>query len=143
MRRELAGKPSQAHARLWRAMRMQQTGFTPGELIALCAVPRKGVEKFVRGLTRAGYLRAERGGPARRYVLLRDTGPMPPRVSRDGRGVVLDLNETIARDRARRAELVTEIRVLEARLNRFGAYVVKFEAANDGVKPQPTVEDAR
>jgi hypothetical protein len=113
---------------MWRAMRMMHSGFHVRELIATASVKRLAAEKFVRGLTRAGYLRAERGGPARRYVLLRDSGPCPPRVSRDGRGVVLDPNVEIEGLRKRYSEILREIREIEARISRFGAYVQKFES---------------
>ena len=108
---------------MWRAMRMQREGFKIGELIALAGVPRKTAEKFVRALARAAYLRFEGGGHTRRYWLVRDTGPIPPRVV--GKSI-LDLNLEIARERARHAELIREIRAVEARLTRMGAYVEKY-----------------
>jgi hypothetical protein len=124
-RRELAGKPSQARVRIWRAMRMLRAGFKVGELIAIAGVRRKAAEKFMLPLVRAQYLRAAYRGPARRYWLIRDTGPIPPRVVGAG---VLDLNLEIARDRTRHAELIKEIRAVEARLMRMGAYVEKYSA---------------
>ena len=82
-RRELSGAASHARLRLRRGLRIAgPEGVQVRDLIALCAVPRKCDEKFLRPLAHAGYLRAERGGPARRYFLVRDTGPLPPRVSR-------------------------------------------------------------
>jgi hypothetical protein len=127
--RELGGMPSNAHARMWRAMRAQRSAFKMRELIAIAGVKRIAVEKFIRGLTRAGYLLAERRGPERCYTLIRDTGPCPPRVSRDGRGVALDPNLEVESLRERHRQLLCEIRELEARLSRFGAYVQKFESA--------------
>jgi hypothetical protein len=114
---------------MWRAMRMMPQGFQVRELIALAAVRRKAAEKFLRPLARAGYLRAEGGGSARRYSLLRNTGPIPPRVS--ATGVVLDVNTEIARERAHHAELLKEIRRVEQRLGRLGAYVEKFQPAEE------------
>jgi len=105
---------------------MRRNDFQVRELIALCRVPRKTVEKFLRPLARSGYLRATGGGPARRYTLVRDTGPVPPRVRSDGREVVLDLNLEIVREREHHAALLKEIRRVEARLGRLGAYVEKF-----------------
>jgi hypothetical protein len=110
-------------------MRMMPQGFQARELIALAAVRRKAAEKFLRPLARAGYLRAEGGGSARRYSLLRNTGPIPPRVS--ATGVVLDVNTEIARERAHHAELLKEIRRVEQRLGRLGAYVEKFQPAEE------------
>ena len=122
-KRALAGVPSLARDRMWRAMRMQP-GFRVQELIGLCDVPRKAAEKFLRPLARAGYLRAEGAGPARRYTLIRNTGPVPPRAGRSG---VFDVNEAITRDRARYLELLKEVRQIEERLTAYGAYVEKFQ----------------
>ena len=85
---------------------------------------RKAAEKFLLPLSRQGYLRSEGSGCARRYWLIHDTGPIPPRVM--GKGV-LDLNLEILGARTRHAELIKEIRAIEARLTRLGAYVEKYE----------------
>lgn len=129
-RRELAGALSPARIRMWKGMRiMRREGFAMRELIALAAMRRKACEKLLRPLVRAGYLRAEESGPARRYFLLRDSGPIPPRVSETG--VVLDVNAAIADERKHHAELLKEIRRSEERLSRLDAYVEKFETAAD------------
>src|ERR1700691_4077515 len=108
-RHELAGPISPGRKRIWRTIRMMGVeGFKIRDVIALAEVRRKAVEKFLRPLVLAGYLRAERGGPARIYFMLRDTGPIPPRVN--AAGLVLDLNTEVARDRARHAELIKELR---------------------------------
>ena len=122
-KRALAGMPSAARDRMWRAMRIQP-GFRVQELIGLCDVPRKAAEKFLRPLVRAGYLRAEGAGPARRYMLIRDSGPVPPRAGRSG---VFDVNEAIVRDRAHYVELLKEVRQIEERLIAYGAYIEKFQ----------------
>ena len=122
-KRALAGAPSDARDKMWRAMRMQPA-FRVQELIGLCGVRRKAAEKFLLPLVRAGYLRAEGAGPARRYMLIRDTGSVPPRAGRSG---VFDVNEAIARDRARYVELIKEVRQIEERLIAYGAYVEKFQ----------------
>ena len=137
-RRELAGALSPARVRMWKGMRMMRQGFAVRELIALAAVRRKAAEKFLRPLARAGYLRGEGSGPARRYFLLRDTGPVPPRVSESG--VVLDVNAAIADERKHHARLVSEVRRVEARLAKLGAYTDKFEAA---AEKESTREGAR
>jgi hypothetical protein len=123
-RRELAGTPSPQRARMWRMMRTMPDGFAVRDLIAVAEVRRKAAEKFLLPLTRAGYVRAEKAGCARRYVLIRDNGPIAPRVGRSGQ--VVDVNAEIVKDRARHARLLTEIRGIEARLTRLGAYVEKF-----------------
>ncbi|MGA6973509.1 MAG: hypothetical protein WBY93_17925 [Candidatus Binatus sp.] len=125
-RRALAGAPSDGRERMWQAMRLQPA-FRVQELIGLCGVKRKAAEKFLRPLVRAGYLRAEGAGPARRYALIRDTGSVPPRAGRSG---VFDVNEAIARDRARYVELIKEVRQIEERLIAYGAYVEKFQERN-------------
>lgn len=128
-RRELAGGPSMARHQMWRAIRMMRAeGFAVSDLISLCGVRRKAAEKFLLPLVRSGYLAASGGGPARRYVLIRDTGPIAPRVSHRGDRVVLDLNEEIARERHAYAALLDEIRRSEGRLRRLGAYVQRFQA---------------
>jgi hypothetical protein len=108
-------------------MRMMRNGFHLREMIAVAGVKRSAARKFVRGLTRAGYLRAESASKARRYFLLRDSGPCPPRINRAAHGVALDPNLEIERLRKRHDELVQEIRGIEAGLARFGAYISKFE----------------
>lgn len=130
-KRALAGVPSEGRDRMWRAMRMQPA-FRVQELIGLCGVRRKAAEKFLLPLVRAGYLRAEGAGPARRYMLIRDTGSVPPRAGRSG---VFDVNEAIARDRARYVDLVKEVRQIEERLIAYGAYVEKFQERFDGNGP--------
>jgi hypothetical protein len=112
---------------MWRAMRMMRSGFHMREMIATAGVKRSAAKKFVRGLARAGYLRAESAGKARRYFLLRDSGPCPPRINRDAKGVALDPNLEIERLRKQHSELLQEIRAIESGLARFGAYISKFE----------------
>ncbi len=125
-RRETAGPVSQPRIKLWKAMRMSgAAGFQVRDLIALTGIERrKMIEKFVRPLYRAGYLRAERGGCARRYWLVKDTGPTPPRVS--ATGVVLDANAEVADLRKLHARKLKEIQEIEARLTRLGAYIEKY-----------------
>ena len=130
-KRALAGVPSEGRDKMWRAMRMQPA-FGIRDLIGLCGVRRKAAEKFLRPLVRAGYLRTEGSNHSRRYVLIRDSGPVPPRAGRSG---VFDVNEAIARDRARYVELVKEVRQIEERLIAYGAYVEKFQERFDGNGP--------
>lgn len=49
---------------------MKPQGVLVREVIETVSVRRKAREKFFHPLVRAGYLRAERSGPARRYFLL-------------------------------------------------------------------------
>jgi len=112
---------------MWRAMRMMRDGFRVREMIAVAGVKRPAASKYIAGLAHGGYLRSQGGGPARRYFLIRDSGPCPPRVGREAHGVALDPNLEIERLRKRHSELVQEIRTVEATLVRFGAYISKFE----------------
>ena len=76
---------------MWRSMRVARE-FSTTDLAAYSTVPPVVVapasaQKYCRQLARAGYLRPL-GRRARadgmRYLLIRDTGPRPPRVRRDG-----------------------------------------------------------
>jgi hypothetical protein len=127
-RRELAGALSPARARMWRAMRMLKC-FTVRELLAMAAVRRGAAEKFLRGLSRSGYLRGEGTGPARRYTMLVDTGPTPPRVG--VAGISIDLNVELAEARKRHTAMLKDIRALEARIARLGGYVQRYEALGE------------
>jgi len=103
--------------------------FRVRELIELCGgVRRKAIEKYLALLVRAGYVRvAERGRGCKGqvYALVRNTGPFAPRAGR--LGITLDPNEAIATERAHHAELLKEIRRVEQRLGRLGAYIEKFQ----------------
>lgn len=123
-KRDLAGDAAQ-RTRLWRAMRMSRQGFMTRDLMTLTQAPRKACEKYIAGLLAAGYLRADGTRRKRVYVLARDTGPAAPRVNSGG--LVMDPNEEISRERKRHAELIAEIRRVESRLFRLGAYVEKYQ----------------
>ena len=75
--------------RMWRSMRILKR-FTSADLMATASSAKCSVDDYVRGLARCGYLRAavtyQRGGGNRRavWVLVRDTGPHPPRLRKDG-----------------------------------------------------------
>jgi hypothetical protein len=84
------------NTRLWRAIRLRRK-FTIPALLELAVrdetSPRHGAERFVRALERAGYLhrlpKREAGtSPTSnghvRWVLVRDTGSLPPMPRRDG-----------------------------------------------------------
>ncbi|HUY27300.1 MAG TPA: hypothetical protein VMV27_07745 [Candidatus Binataceae bacterium] len=131
---DLAGAPSAARDRIWKAVRMQKR-FRIADIAQLTGVPRrKAIEKYLLLLEGAGYLASEggRGKLGKLYHLVRDTGPFAPRLGRHG--AVLDLNTVIAEMRARRKELLAEIIRVEQRLSRLGAYVEKFSPATPATK---------
>lgn len=66
--------------RLWRAMR-QLRGFDARQLQMVTETAEDTVQTFVNGLRRTGYL-VKRG---RRLMLIRDTGPRPPKLRTTGR----------------------------------------------------------
>lgn len=95
---------SHQQQRLWLAMRAQGR-FSSASLLAVLVdanaadVERKRylafVQRYISGLARAGYLvglRNTRGTPAKRWMLVRDTGPKPP-VVRWNRHDVVDQND--------------------------------------------------
>jgi hypothetical protein len=79
----------------WRSMRMFRR-FQIKALIATAGIGENNAIKFVLGLERAGYLfcdlpcRSGIGMGGAVYALIRDTGPLPPRVNPDGS--VVDFN---------------------------------------------------
>jgi len=95
----LEGKPvapkRSGRYRAWRSMRMLKR-FQIANLVATAGIRDNNAIKFVLGLERAGYLHCEvpcrsgvrMGGAV--YTLIRDTGPVPPRVNPDGS--VVDFN---------------------------------------------------
>ena len=123
-RRELAGGPSEARERMWRAMRVLRQ-FRMRELLQVAEVPRKAAEKYLRGLTRANYLRVTehaRGCDGNLHTLIRNTGPFAPRIGRKGL-LALDPNLEITRIRELRANLMAQITACDKRLARLGAFV--------------------
>lgn len=83
--------------RIWRAMRMLRP-FTFVDIETTAEASRRYVSNYCWALHRAGYLRRTEakstGGPGRStayWLLIRDTGPMPPMRRRDG--TVYDVNE--------------------------------------------------
>lgn len=83
-------------SRLWKAMRMRSK-FALADLLVLAATgderdPSANAGRYLRALVASGYLselRRTKGGRqgsngAKRYVLLRDSGPKPPIVRRGG-----------------------------------------------------------
>lgn len=83
-----AHKPTGVRSRIWQSMRVLRR-FTVPDLAATAEVSEDRAREFVRWLHRIGYLRQLRhatgnpGGHAL-YQLVRDTGPKPVRVGRDG-----------------------------------------------------------
>ncbi len=120
----LAGAPSEARERMWRAMRILRR-FHMRELLQVAEVPRRKVaERFVQDLTRAGYLRVAeraRGCDGSVYALIRNTGPFAPRVG--CKGLTLDPNLEITRLREMREQLAAQIVACDKRLTRLGAFV--------------------
>jgi hypothetical protein len=121
---KLAGAPSVARERMWRAMRILRQ-FQMRELIQVAEIARvKAAERYVADLTRAGYLRVAehaRGCKGSVYVLIRNTGPFAPRVGR--KGLTLDPNLEITRLRELRENLTAQIVACDERLVRLGAFV--------------------
>lgn len=70
--------------KLWAAMRMLRSGFTIGDLVAVCELDRRNsVQTYLGQLRRAGFVRAvARGNEGRheqaRFIVTRDLGPKPP-----------------------------------------------------------------
>lgn len=82
--------------KIWQTMRLLKkngSGFTAADLMAAAEVGEANVGTFLRGLLRYGYvavtrekISGKRAGD-RVYRLVKDTGPMPPRLFRDGAGL--------------------------------------------------------
>lgn len=88
-----AARIDTARYRAWQTMRlMRKAGraWTVRELAALAEAGKRGINVYVRGLARHGYLQqaaGPAGGPGAAgasWRLVRDTGPMAPRLRRDG-----------------------------------------------------------
>lgn len=89
-------------SRAWAALRMKGCSFTVADIVALVARgeadPEGEVRRYLKALCRAGYLYAQRrgdrdpsamrpgAGPAR-YIMIKNTGPAAPIVSRRGAAV--------------------------------------------------------
>ncbi len=78
--------------RVWTSMRVMRR-FTSADLQTTAEAGETAVQKFCRALLQAGYLVIAKprvsGRPGSRdlYVLVRDTGPLPPIRREDGSGV--------------------------------------------------------
>lgn len=84
-------RPSgEARAQAWQSMRMMQR-FTTADLMTTGSINSDNARKYVRRLADAGYLRVAKAGVSGRpgsrtlWLLIRDTGPVPPIVWADGR----------------------------------------------------------
>ena len=130
---KLAGVPSKAREQMWRAMRILRR-FGIAQLLQVAEIARrKAAERFLRDLTRAGYLRiAENtlGCNGKLYELIRNTGPFAPRVGR--KGLTLDPNLEISALRDLRAECAAQIVSCDERLARLGAFVERQKLAKTG-----------
>jgi hypothetical protein len=127
---KLAGAPSAARERMWRAMRILRQ-FRMRELVQVAEVPRrKAAERYLQDLTRAGYLRVAEntlGCNGKLYMLIRNTGPFAPRVGR--KGLTLDPNLEISALRDLRAQCAAQIVSCDERLARLGAFVERQKGA--------------
>jgi hypothetical protein len=101
MRKRRAQAPDADRARMWKSMRMLLQ-FTVGDIEATAEVARSNATKYIRALASAQYLRClvprtrgATGGHAL-WQLIRNTGPVPPRISKGG---IYDANveEPVAR----------------------------------------------
>jgi hypothetical protein len=73
----------------WQAMRVMRR-FTPVDLMTTAEIGEDNIRKYLKGLSRAGVVRLVKkrqpGIPGSRdlWMLVRDTGPKPPLVRKDG-----------------------------------------------------------
>lgn len=85
---------------MWRTMKILHT-FTREELYAHVAIThptgRAAVTRYVRFLSRAGYLR---GAGGQRLALAANTGPLPPHVGEDGTVYDPNTGKTVLEGRA-------------------------------------------
>lgn len=78
--------------RVWQSMRIMRQ-FSRSDLVATAEAGVTGVERYVRALLGAGYVRlvqarvSGRPGSRDRFALVRDSGPLAPIARRDGSGV--------------------------------------------------------
>ena len=87
--RSIAVTVGNARQKMWRSMRILRR-FTAAEIEATAEAGTSNVQRYVKALLRAGFLRIARpkregvkgGHPV--YQLARDSGPKPPRVRVDG-----------------------------------------------------------
>ena len=92
-----------ALGRVWQCMRVMRR-FTRGQLMTTAEAGETAVQKYVRALADAGYLRLVaprvngRPGSQDEWQLVRDSGPQPPIRRKDGNGV-FDPNTHVAWDR--------------------------------------------
>lgn len=84
-------RATQDRARIWNSMRVLRS-FSRQELVSTAEAQPSNVRQYVLGLVRGGYVKAltsvdrgKKGGGAE-FQLIRDTGPVAPRISH--RGVV-------------------------------------------------------
>jgi hypothetical protein len=89
MRKQAPQRGMQVRQRLWRSMRMLRQ-FSVPDLEATAEAERSHIGVFIRALVAAGYVQVEqprqngkRGGHAV-YRLIRNTGPVAPRLATDG-----------------------------------------------------------
>ncbi len=87
-RTRVAKRRTRTRDRVWASMRMLRT-FSIPDLMATSDAGYDNVKKYVRGLERAGYLRriadhTGRKGQHARWILIRDTGHIAPRLCSDG-----------------------------------------------------------
>lgn len=89
MRKRAPLSPTSGRQRIWNALRVLRK-FTSAEVMATSEQGEDAIKKYLKALLDGGYLRIgtpKREGVAgghRGYVLIRDTGPLAPRVSNDG-----------------------------------------------------------
>lgn len=94
----------QARARMWQSIR-QLRRFSTADITSTAEVGAAHAQKYLRALCRAGYLRcvkqrdSGRTGGHAAFQLLRDTGPLAPRIGKTG---ILDPNiEPVKPERGR------------------------------------------
>ncbi len=91
-----AGKPPIARSRIWRSMRVLRR-FHGADLAAVAEAGLQNTLNYVSQLVAAGYLRKVKTETPRHgvegraiFALVKDTGPLAPRIAHDG--TVTDLN---------------------------------------------------
>ncbi len=95
-RRAYPLKPHEGRYRIWAAIRSYPR-FTAREIAAISEAHIENVKTYLQALVKAGFLRItpHPGGTPADYELIRDPGPIAPRVNR--RRAVLDLNAELSR----------------------------------------------
>ena len=92
-------------SRMWSSMRIMRV-FTAQDIAATAEGDDRAARAYIKALQQAGYVRVEREttfevGSYTSYRLLKNTGPLAPRLRADGKSLLdLNRNEEVPRVRA-------------------------------------------